>query len=1271
MSEIPEHLLYGLHWTLIEVKDFVSHCFDRDALLMTLLNYGSEWLQGRLICVVSKDYVQPFMARGWASWGDDAETTSEMSNVKLPTAGSVVLQHIVNEGAYTIGEPSKVGFRKLFDETPVMEPEELVIIPLQLGGSTKMLLVGEPRAIPDDLMAFSENIRPLVDVADEVAQQLEVIIKLAKARKLPSPGERIPPLPARVAGRQLSDIYNEEESSNIDIDQEAENQRSLMQAVSTALEAGDSSMSGALFATMKPHLESGRVNLESGSASPGSEIQPGPRSRKTLPLKVRDHSTSRHTPLTPEQVATDKQTREPDVEEPPSAQPEPREESPRIGLEPRRASSPTPAVNVDVLPSLSPFDTDYGTQKPVRPRPVPLDPKEEKEDDPGVNIIAPIGLQSGPMSKQTLMGGFSMADLERAKAEFEREKRDPAKPSNTLNGIQTPITPVGAQPPAEEEKQPASSVPAAGIIRRSRKKTNPLEGQEEGTPHAATIRLEAVSREEPPKEAPQEDVSRETPEQDRAEEPPSEEEHAEPVAPHREVEEEQRDDVEEPRYSVGGTLLLGAIDRETGEQLTPVIPDAPAEPNGPADDLLEESAASEPEEASEIAAAAKPTDTKTTIPMEPIPQLLQEETSELIEESDDESEALEEHDPDASVSDPEQEEGVSDGAREEPPPALDELSSPITLQGIPEPDPEMLGDFGVMEPPVSAASSEASEDSDAMVEYDPTGDASESSIVSDAEQDAAPEFDDFELGEDPVSESMPEEDGHPVDVPKSTIPMEAIPQLVPNASEVEEEPASAHEDGADEVDEEGDNQEQGPEASSPEETPAEEASEGEREDTPDIEEFGAVSSRPGRKATMLMGALDPNVPPIEDSESEASEPAVESAAPEEEEDEPLQEAEVSEASSSDPDDAASPQPPSETDIPQERPVPKSTLPLVSPDISQEIAAEAAKFDEPSLADALEGGAEGMQAEGIAVSGDEFATRVMPAIKTQPLTEEQKKALENIDARNMAESMKAAEQLIVHPEVLQRLEKLFPGRLYVDRYQWTPQKFPPAERHGPVIKAIALLGKETEPLLINMLDHTGLDHRFYATFLLELIETEGALEGLRQRLFDRDLQTRTVAMKALTKRADAPQFEEKVLAPLREEVRHPTDELHAEQAGEFLGRAKDIKSIEPLIEALDMHRGKVQRTLHEALQRITLQPLPAASIAWRTWYLGSKQEQRSAWILRALNSPNDTIRQMVVEDVERIEARAKRDFGYHPDQPSRLRSRAQQQLREWFAKENML
>ena len=42
----------------------------------------------------------------------------------LSTAGSVVLQHIVNEGAYTIGEPSKVGFRKLFDETPVMEPEE-------------------------------------------------------------------------------------------------------------------------------------------------------------------------------------------------------------------------------------------------------------------------------------------------------------------------------------------------------------------------------------------------------------------------------------------------------------------------------------------------------------------------------------------------------------------------------------------------------------------------------------------------------------------------------------------------------------------------------------------------------------------------------------------------------------------------------------------------------------------------------------------------------------------------------------------------------------------------------------------------------------------------------------------------------------------------------------------------------------------------------------------------------------------------------------------
>ena len=1189
MTEIPEHLLYGLHWTLIEVKDFVGHCFERDALLMTLLNYGSEWLQGRLICVVSHDYVQPFMARGWASWGDDAETTAEMSGVKLPKNESVVLEHIIDEGTYTIGAPAKVGFKKLFDETPVMEPDELVIIPLQLGGSTKMLMVGEPRKAPEDLLAFSQDIQPLIEVADEVAQQLEVIIKLAKARQLPSPQDRIPPLPARIAGRQLSDVYKEDSDSSISVEEELANQRSLMEAVSTALQAGDSSMSSALFSTMKPHVDAGRVSDQEEDAAPGSEIQQTPRTRKTLPLKIDTRSTSRHVPLTGDQVQEDRDQRvsTTSVTGQPSVPPfsEQKKDVPRLGLEPD--PEPTPKrVDVGVLPSLSPFDTDYGSQKPIRPRPVPMEPEQETEDDPGVNIIAPIGLQNSPMTKQTLMGGYSMADLERAKAEFEKERRDPLKPSNTLNGIQAPIT---ATPPKDpqEKTEDKKGIPAAGILKRSRKKTNPAEQANEEPPeNVATVLLPAVSRDEPPKDADTQDVSRETPapteEVEDAPEPAAIEESAEDSVPEADPAATDQltplvqDNSPAEDIPVGATLLMvGAIDRETGEQSQPVQEE---------DESVPSLAAAE--------ADGEESGPKATIPMQAIPQL--------------------------------EEVAKEDGEITEPSEALEELSEPATLQGLPEADPEMLGDF--------ARSSGEDDEIDLSLGSYPEHeqDASEDEVVVEGEGEQAEQHD------------------H-----KSTIPMQAIPQLQPEGEEsVAQEQAQTQEP------------EQGP--------------------TP--EDLGQLAAQPDRKATMLMGSIDRSAPQPEDENQDEEQvdeealatPRATPVAKEQEDASEPDAPQTDDAAIEEDDDAAdapqeelAAQSPAETDIPQGKPAPKSTMPLVSPDISQEIAAEAAALSSASLADALEGGAEKMQADGVAVSDDAFATRVMPAIKTEPLTAEQKKALEDIDSRDLRASMDAAEKLIAHPEVFKRLESLFPGRLYVDRYQWTPQKFPPAERHGPVIKAVLLLGADAEPLLVKMLDHTGLDHRFYATFLLERLDTADAMEGLRERIFDRDIQTRTLAMRALLKRAHAKEFRQKVLEPLREELRHPTDELHAEQAGEFLGLAKDVHSIEPLIEALDMHRGKVQRTLHESLQRVTLQPLPPASIAWRTWYLGAKQEQRSTWVLRALNSPNDRIRELVVDDVEKLEADHKLVLGYHPDQPARLRTRAQQQLREWYSQHNML
>ena len=75
--------------------------------------YGSQWLEGRLVCVVSKSSVQPFLARGWSSWGTDEETTEEFAQVSVPVKGSVTLRAVVDQGIPTVGDPAELGLEDM------------------------------------------------------------------------------------------------------------------------------------------------------------------------------------------------------------------------------------------------------------------------------------------------------------------------------------------------------------------------------------------------------------------------------------------------------------------------------------------------------------------------------------------------------------------------------------------------------------------------------------------------------------------------------------------------------------------------------------------------------------------------------------------------------------------------------------------------------------------------------------------------------------------------------------------------------------------------------------------------------------------------------------------------------------------------------------------------------------------------------------------------------------------------------------------------------
>ncbi len=256
---------YGHNWTQVETCDFISRCYDRDTLLITLLNYGEAWLTGRMICVVAQEHIQSFMTRGWSGWGTDEEITQEMGQHKVLLEESPILETIVEQGTHTIGSSEELGLTEVFESANVLEPDELIVIPLQLGGRTKMLLIGEPKQIPEDLVQFSEELEPLVVVADEVAHQLEELIKLAKSGRLPREDERIPELPSRLT--EVSRIRSSPEEARPD-------------ASSVIMEMSEvqAELSESVTESTPPQLQQ-------------PQLQPGDVPRHTQPIRIQRETT--------------------------------------------------------------------------------------------------------------------------------------------------------------------------------------------------------------------------------------------------------------------------------------------------------------------------------------------------------------------------------------------------------------------------------------------------------------------------------------------------------------------------------------------------------------------------------------------------------------------------------------------------------------------------------------------------------------------------------------------------------------------------------------------------------------------------------------------------------------------------------------------------------------------------------------------------------------------------------------------------------------------
>ncbi|MFW5967293.1 MAG: hypothetical protein ACOCV2_07230, partial [Persicimonas sp.] len=271
--------------------------------------------------------------------------------------------------------------------------------------------------------------------------------------------------------------------------------------------------------------------------------------------------------------------------------------------------------------------------------------------------------------------------------------------------------------------------------------------------------------------------------------------------------------------------------------------------------------------------------------------------------------------------------------------------------------------------------------------------------------------------------------------------------------------------------------------------------------------------------------------------------------------------------------------------------------------------------------------------------------------------------EALDAPDPDEAFSAADRLAAFgADALEVLEEAFPGRPHLDRYQYTVDTMPPIAEHTPVMRALVALGDEAVPVAKNFLEDTSVELRFYATALFTELPPEEAGDAFIERLFDRDQQTRQVAKSIVLERLESAWFEETLVPRLREEIEPPYEDRRLEVAAELLGGARDAKAVEPLIESLEACAGRVQKRVHGALEAITYKGFVPSAAEWKNWWKDAQHESRRDWIVEALNSDLLEIREKVAEELTEFDGL---DLDYHPDQPPKLRGRAQDQLEAWF------
>jgi hypothetical protein len=244
-----------------------------------------------------------------------------------------------------------------------------------------------------------------------------------------------------------------------------------------------------------------------------------------------------------------------------------------------------------------------------------------------------------------------------------------------------------------------------------------------------------------------------------------------------------------------------------------------------------------------------------------------------------------------------------------------------------------------------------------------------------------------------------------------------------------------------------------------------------------------------------------------------------------------------------------------------------------------------------------------------------------------------------------------------PEVLPLIGKRFPGVLRVDRYQVSGRALRAAQ-YGGILDVVVRLGSPVADLLIEKMNDTHRDVRFYATVCAAELRPRSAIYALVERLFDADYGVRAVAIEAL---AGYP-VRELDLAMVRcRHALHSDDPERVGAAASAIAELADTGAMSDLIDTVGRD-GKRGEHVRRALIALTKQDHGTSERKWHKWWDEHKKKHRIEWLIEGLGHKDAAIRHSAAEDLRKLTGEY---FGFHHDLPKKEREISQARWAQWW------